>query len=71
MINALRIRDLEKAVNLSESTIRRLMADDSMRFPKPFPLTKSIQAWNEDDVSKWLDWRAECGKDCGDSSNEL
>ena len=71
MINVLRIRDLEKAVNLSESTIRRLMADDSMRFPKSFLLTKSIQAWDGDDVAKWLDWRAKCGKDCGDNSTEL
>ena len=51
---ALRIKQLRAITNLSSATIWRLCKQDP-DFPKPFSIGPNSTAWDEQEVSIWLE----------------
>ena len=51
-INVLRRKQLENQLNLSRSSIYKMIADGT--FPKPIKLGRRAVGWRAEDVEKWL-----------------
>ena len=60
-INVLRRKQLEKQLNLSRSSIYKMIADGT--FPKPIKLGRRAVGWRAEDVEKWLDNLQEASND--------
>ena len=52
-INVLRRKQLENQLNLSRSSIYKMIADGT--FPKPIKLGRRAVGWRAEDVQEWLD----------------
>ena len=59
--NVLRRKQLEKQLNLSRSSIYKMIADGT--FPKPIRLGRRAVGWRAEDVQEWLDNLQEASHD--------
>ena len=59
--NVLRRKQLEKQLNLSRSSIYKMIADGT--FPKPIKLGRRAVGWRAEDVQEWLDNLQEASHD--------
>lgn len=60
-INVLRLKQLENQLNLSRSSIYKMIADGT--FPKPIKLGRRAVGWRAEDIEKWLDNLQEASND--------
>lgn len=60
-INGLRRKQLENQLNLSRSSIYKMIADGT--FPKPIKLGRRAVGWRAEDVQEWLDNLQEASND--------
>ena len=60
-INVLRRKQLENQLNLSRSSIYKMIADGT--FPKPIKLGRRAVGWRAEDVQEWLDNLQEASHD--------
>ena len=60
-INVLRRKQLENQLNLSRSSIYKMIADGT--FPKPIRLGRRAVGWRVEDVQEWLDNLQEASHD--------
>jgi len=49
-----RIKELSKMLSIGESTIWKLVADESSGFPKPIKISPRLTVWMEQDILDWL-----------------